>query len=152
MDQLFSYAAGTFLLLFPITNPLGAVPTFYSLTASSTPLRRSHQARQVAINVVVILTAALFIGRFILDFFGIPISVLRITGGPLLARTAWIMSQSSGTTDQERLVEREDKTLIPSSIPRISDPSAIGSVISLAAKNSSIFSTPFGKQYEHCKV
>lgn len=73
MDLLIASATGTFLALFPITNPFGVVPTFYTLTGDSTPTRRSHQARQVCINVVVVLTVALIVGQFILNFFGLSI-------------------------------------------------------------------------------
>ena len=71
MEQLLSAATGTFLALFPITDPLGAVPIFHSLTVDSSPHHRGRQARQVAINVIVVLTVALVVGRFVLDFFGI---------------------------------------------------------------------------------
>ena len=35
MYQLVSYALGTFIALFPITNPVGAVSILYSLTANA---------------------------------------------------------------------------------------------------------------------
>ena len=63
VGQLFSYATITFLALFPIANPIGVVPTFYSLTVNNTPSRRAHQARRVAINVIVVLTVFLVAGR-----------------------------------------------------------------------------------------
>ena len=54
-DQLVSAAMGTFLALFPIANPLGVVPIFSSLAASENPRTRGRQARQVALNAVVVL-------------------------------------------------------------------------------------------------
>ena len=139
MEQLLSAATGTFLALFPITDPLGAVPIFHSLTVDSSPRHRGRQARQVAINVIVVLTVALVVGRFVLDFFGISLGVLQIAGGLLLARTAWTMlsaSESQSSTKQEVLPE--DVTLIPLAIPLISGPGAIGMVIGLAAKSPHI--------------
>ena len=35
-EHLLASAMGTFLSLFPIANPIGAIPIFYSLTASDT--------------------------------------------------------------------------------------------------------------------
>ena len=139
MEQLLSAATGTFLALFPITDPLGAVPIFHSLTVNSSPHHRGRQARQVAINVIVVLTVALVVGRFVLDFFGISLGVLQIAGGLLLARTAWTMlsaSEAQPSTRQEVLPE--DVTLIPLAIPLISGPGAIGMVIGLAAKSPHI--------------
>ncbi|PZV09526.1 MAG: hypothetical protein DCF22_18425 [Leptolyngbya sp.] len=53
-QHLSSYIIGTFVALFPIANPFGAVPIFYSLTATDTPAYRLRQARKVAINVIAI--------------------------------------------------------------------------------------------------
>ena len=138
MEQLISAAAGTFLALFPITDPLGAVPVFHSLTVDSTPHHRGRQARQVAVNVIAVLTIALVMGRFVLDFFGISLGVLQIAGGLLLARTAWTMissSEQSSRSEGVREVLQNDVTLIPLAIPLISGPGAIGMVIGLAAKS-----------------
>lgn len=138
MEQLLSAAAGTFLALFPITDPLGAVPVFHSLTVDSTPHRRGRQARQVAINVIVVLTITLVVGRFVLDFFGISLGVLQIAGGLLLARTAWTMISVSERSEEVQKARPDDVTLIPLTIPLISGPGAIGMVIGLAAKSSHI--------------
>ena len=141
MEQLLSAATGTFLALFPITDPLGAVPVFHSLTVDSSPHHRGRQARQVAINVIVVLTVALAVGRFILEFFGISLGVLQVAGGLLLARTAWTMISASEQSEQSgmgRKVLPEDVTLIPLAIPLISGPGAIGMVIGLAAKSPHI--------------
>ncbi|MHC5732178.1 MAG: MarC family protein, partial [Nostoc sp.] len=56
----------TFVALFPIANPIGAVPVFYSLTAMETSSERHRQARQSAINVVLVLAVFLVAGRWIL--------------------------------------------------------------------------------------
>ncbi|MHC5748985.1 MAG: MarC family protein, partial [Nostoc sp.] len=45
----------TFVALFPIANPIGAVPVFYTLTATETSSERHQQALQTAINVVLVL-------------------------------------------------------------------------------------------------
>ncbi len=141
MEQLISAATGTFLALFPITDPLGAIPVFHSLTVDSTPQYRGRQARKVAVNVIAVLTIALVVGRFILDFFGISLGVLQIAGGLLLTRTAWTMisaSQRVHETEDIQAVFEKDVTLIPLAIPLISGPGAIGMVIGLAAKSPHI--------------
>lgn len=138
MEQLVDYAAGTFIALFPIANPLGVIPTFYSLTSGSSSGGRNRQAKKVAINVVVVLATFLIAGRSILSFFGISMGVLQIAGGLLLGKTAWEMvsarpdpssdSSSPGPANQ-------DVTLVPMTIPIISGPGAIGMVIGLIAKD-----------------
>lgn len=139
MDQLITAATGTFLSLFPIADPFGAVPIFYSLTSNSTPRHRNNQARRVAINVVIVLTTSLIVGRLILDFFGISVGVLQIAGGLMLARTAWTMiaiTNSPAPSETHRVEAQDDITLVPLAIPLISGPGAIGMMVGLAAKSS----------------
>lgn len=77
LHQLFSSTAGTFLSLFAIANPIGAIPIFYSLTAEDTPRFQRFQARKTSINVVLVLVIFLIAGRLILEFFGFSLGVLR---------------------------------------------------------------------------
>ena len=137
MDQLLSYAGITFLGLFPITNPLGVVPAFYSLTFGNTSRHRGRQARQVAINATVILAIFLIVGRLILNFFGLSLGALQIAGGLLIAHTAWRMVtvQVSQLGVEEGSGKERDITLIPMAVPIISGPGAIGMVIGLIAKD-----------------
>jgi small neutral amino acid transporter SnatA (MarC family) len=49
---ILTYTIGTLAALFPIANPIGAVPIFYSLTATDTRSERRRTAQKTAINVV----------------------------------------------------------------------------------------------------
>lgn len=136
MDQLISYATLTFAALFPIANPIGVIPTFYQFTADDSPGRRNRYARQIAINVILVLAIFLIAGRLILDFFGLSLGVLQMTGGLLVAHTAWNMvTIRSRSPDKESLEAERDFTLIPMAFPIISGPGSIGMVIGLIAKD-----------------
>ncbi len=63
MYQLVSYAVGTFIALFPITNPVGAVPIFYSLTANVSKGQRLQQAKKVALNASGIIAFFFVTGK-----------------------------------------------------------------------------------------
>jgi multiple antibiotic resistance protein len=63
-------ASATFLALFPIVNPFGGVPIFFSLTSDFSPGERNHTALKTAIYVTVILIFFMFLGRFVLSFLG----------------------------------------------------------------------------------
>ncbi|HEY9750684.1 MAG TPA: MarC family protein, partial [Allocoleopsis sp.] len=69
MEQLLAQVVGTFLALLPIANPVGAVPLFYSLTASDSKSYRQRQARQTSLNVICVLIIFFLAGRLILEFF-----------------------------------------------------------------------------------
>jgi MarC family integral membrane protein len=77
---ILNYAIGTLAALFPIANPIGSVPIFYSLTVADTRSDRRKQAQRTSINVILILAVFLIGGRTILGFFGISLDVLRIAG------------------------------------------------------------------------
>src|SRR5712672_3764910 len=129
-------AAGTFLALFPIVDPLGGVPLFFTMTSSWTPEDRRRTALKTGIWVFVILVTFLFFGRFVLHFFGISLPVLKIAGGLIVANTAWGMVTSTArmtTAETDEAVNKEDISLTPLAMPLLSGPGAIGVVMALAA-------------------
>ncbi len=136
-QSLIFYTFGTLAGLFPIANPIGAVPIFYSLTAEDTPRYRLKQARKTAFNVIGVLVAFLFLGKLILGFFGISLGVLRIAGGLIVGHTAWEMitaRQRLTTEENQAGVDQEDVSFTPMAVPMISGPGAIGVVISQATQ------------------
>ncbi|MEJ6484776.1 MarC family protein [Nostoc punctiforme UO1] len=123
------------MALFPIANPIGAVPVFYTLTATETSSQRHQQALQTATNVVLVLAVFLVAGRWILEFFGISLQVLRLAGGLLVAHTAWEMvtvRQRLTPSEKDEAMEKEDISFTPMAVPLISGPGAIGVVTSLS--------------------
>jgi multiple antibiotic resistance protein len=136
MDVFLSQVATTLIALFPIANPIGAVPIFYTLTDGDTPKNRRKQAFSTAINVAVVLCAFFVLGQFILSFFGITLGVLQIAGGLVVSHTAWEMvAVRKRLTDREHqeAMEMEDVSFVPMAMPLVSGPGAIGVVIGMAA-------------------
>jgi multiple antibiotic resistance protein len=131
-----SSAATTFLALFPIVDPFGGIPIFFSLTSSWEPRDRNRTAFKTGMWVFVILVTFLFFGRFVLYFFGISLPVLKIAGGLIVANTAWgmVTSTSRITPAESHEAEvKEDISLTPLAMPLMSGPGAIGVVMALAA-------------------
>jgi multiple antibiotic resistance protein len=129
-------AAATFLALFPIVDPFGGVPIFFSMTSAWTAKDRQRTALKTGVWVFVILVTFLFFGRFVLYFFGISLPVLKIAGGLIVANTAWGMVTSHARITPEESHEAEDKediSLTPLAMPLMSGPGAIGVVMGLAA-------------------
>ena len=67
-------ATATFLALFPIVNPFGGIPLFFSITSGFTPKDRYRAALKTGFYVFVILVTFMFFGRFVLNFFGISLA------------------------------------------------------------------------------
>ncbi|MGA9897490.1 MAG: MarC family protein, partial [Terriglobales bacterium] len=142
LEGLPSAAVATFLALFPIVNPFGGVPVFFSLTSSLPAAERRHTALKTAGYVIAILVVFLFFGRFVLIFFGISLPVLRIAGGLIVANTAWGMVTGNArmtSAETDEAATKADISLTPMAMPMLSGPGSIGVVMGLAADaNSSI--------------
>jgi multiple antibiotic resistance protein len=131
-----SAATATFLALFPIVNPLGGVPMFFTLTSDYTPEERRRTALKIAIDVIAILVVFMLFGRFVLSFFGISLPVLKIAGGLIVANTAWGMVTGSSRITVEESSEAQTKpdiSLTPMAMPMLSGPGSIGVIMGLAA-------------------
>jgi len=129
-------ATATFLALFPIVNPFGGIPLFFSLTSEFSPSERQRTALKTGFYVIAILVVFMLFGRFVLNFFGISLPVLKIAGGLIVANTAWgMVTGSSRITHEEshEALTKEDISLTPMAMPMLSGPGSIGVVMGLAA-------------------
>jgi multiple antibiotic resistance protein len=131
-----SAAAATFLALFPIVDPFGGIPVFYSITSDWPAKDRWLTAIKTSFYVFAILVVFLFFGRFVLSFFGISLPVLKIAGGLIVANTAWGMVTSTSrmtAAESHEATTKEDISFAPLAMPLLSGPGAIGVVMGLAA-------------------
>jgi multiple antibiotic resistance protein len=96
----------TFLLafgaLFSIVNPLSGSFIFFGATQGLEPKVRAHVSRWVAIYAFCIVAASLYIGAYVLSFFGISIPVLRVAGGIVVSMSGWRMLSEPDATEQRR--------------------------------------------------
>src|SRR6195256_628632 len=135
LEDLPTAATATFLALFPIVNPLGGVPLFFTLTNNLPREERSRTALRTALYVIAILITFMLVGRFVLHFFGSALPVLKLAGGLIVANTAWGMVTGSSrmtTAESSEALTKEDISLTPMAMPMLSGPGSIGVVMSLA--------------------
>lgn len=141
LHDLPTAAIATFLALFPIVNPFGGIPLFFSLTTNFSEEERRSTALKTSLYVVAILVVFMLFGRFVLNFFGISLPVLRIAGGLIVANTAWGMVTGSSRITREESSEaevKEDISLTPMAMPMLSGPGSIGVVMGLAAESEGL--------------
>ncbi|PSN18031.1 antibiotic resistance protein MarC [filamentous cyanobacterium CCP5] len=137
LQSLISFGVGTLAALFPIANPVGAIPIFYSLTATDSPRYRLKQAQKTTFNVVLVLAVFFLAGKLILNFFGLSLPVLRIAGGLIVGHTAWEMvtaRQRITASEHKAAADQEDISFTPMAVPMVSGPGAIGVVIGLSTQ------------------
>jgi multiple antibiotic resistance protein len=84
-----------FLLAFPalfsIVNPLGGAFIFLGATEAFSSKDQKELAKWIAIYSFAIITASMYVGAYVLTFFGISIPVLRAAGGIVIAAASWRM-------------------------------------------------------------
>ena len=123
--------------LIPIVNPIGNAPLFLTLTADLTDAERRSLARKVAINGFILLVAAVFIGDYILDFFGVSGPVLQVAGGLVVASLGFGLLRDSGDKPPGRIVEDESqleaKAFYPLTLPITVGPGAISVAVTIGA-------------------
>lgn len=91
MTHFISYFLYAFIAIFPITNPIGMSSLFYAMTENGTHAERALLTKKVVIYGILLLLATLFIGPYILLFFGIRAADIKIAGGLVLFSVAWKM-------------------------------------------------------------
>jgi len=128
--------------LFIIIDPLGNIFPFLALSANYPPPTRRRLAFRACLTAFLILTGFLFLGRALLDYFGITIAAFQITGGLILFRIAFEMLEgrspvtrhyTSGSLDAR---DYRDISLVPLAVPLLSGPGAISTVLVLSSRVS----------------
>ena len=88
-------AAQSFVLafsaLFSIVNPIGAALIFAQVTAERSHRERLVLARRIGLYAALVMLGALWLGSYLLEFFGVSLAALRIAGGLVVATRAWAL-------------------------------------------------------------
>jgi multiple antibiotic resistance protein len=123
--------------LFPIVNPVGDAPIFLTLTRHSGVGERHVLATKVAINSFVLLTASLFLGSYVLEFFGITLPVLRIAGGLVVTAFGWKLLHAGDNpddTDGTKAPTSQIDAFYPLTMPLTVGPGSISVAIALGSQ------------------
>ena len=145
----------TFLLafgaLFSIVNPLSGAFIFFGATQGLEPKVRSHVSRWVSIYAFCLVTASLYVGAYVLSFFGISIPVLRVAGGIIVSMSGWRMLTEPDATEQRRSEAPYPRSIdvppsrlafYPLTMPLTTGPGTISVAISIGAGRPSGFHAP----------
>ncbi len=130
--------------LFSVLNPLGTVPMFVGLSQDFSKAERSKVALLTAINVLIILLISFFLGQYVLKFFGITISALRIAGGIIIASSGFSLLNGNFNKNRgiSKKVEEEVHTrhhiaLTPLAMPMLAGPGSISLLITFYNEHNS---------------
>ncbi|MGA2902851.1 MAG: MarC family protein [Candidatus Korobacteraceae bacterium] len=130
-----------FAALLPIVNPLGMAPIFAEMTLRYPDAVRRTVAFRVAVNGVALLLASLFIGSYVLQFFGISLAAVQVGGGLVVALAGWqILNKKSDVSDiSDRQVSTPDnqellsQAFYPLTMPLTVGPGSIAVALTLGS-------------------
>ena len=133
-----------FTSIISVANPLAAMPVFLSLTEHNSDSERSAIAQKSSLYMFLVLVIFLLAGNYIMSFFGISLSGIRIAGGLIILRAAYSMlnpgdpERKLSKEAQEAAKLKEDVSFSPMAMPMLSGPGSIAVVIGLASQATGI--------------
>jgi len=143
MADLASFALTTFVAIFAIVNPIGAMTFFVVLTRAYPKEVKKRVIERAILAATLALLIFALVGNYIFLIFGTSIPAFRIAGGILLFSIAFAMMQGERSRtqltpqDRQEALEREAIGIVPLGIPMLAGPGAITTVIALMADATS---------------
>jgi len=135
-----------FSVLLPLINPLGSALVFLGLVGEATPAAYRSLACKIAINNIVFLAIIELLGAAILNFFGISLPIVQLSGGIVIAAMGWSVlnerdaraviknkEEESEVRDETRARYLEQGAFYPFTFPVTSGPGTIVALLTLTA-------------------
>ncbi|WP_370680662.1 MarC family protein [Comamonas sp. GB3 AK4-5] len=137
------------ITLVAIVNPLAIVPFFIHYTQGFDEAQRRQTIRSAAISTCVVICACALLGLQVLDFFNISLQSFQVGGGLLLLISAMNMLNARPAEDRpntgtleagaEKAAMGNSIAVVPLTIPLLTGPAAMSTVVIYADKASNIW-------------
>lgn len=132
-QSLGEYILFCMISFFTISNPLGIMPFYLSLTNGMSQKGKHRVIKRATIASIITLLLFSFLGPLIFKLFGISVSGFRIIGGIIFFNLGYKMLNDSASTKNSKLVRKHQKaesedsdvdniSLIPLTIPILCGP------------------------------
>jgi len=121
----------TFIAIFVIMDPIGAIPVFLSMTKGMPTKDIRKNVNSSIFVATILLMIFLFFGIRIFDFFGINLTSFQIAGGLVLLITGLMYVFNISI----KYSKTGNDLSVPLGIPLITGPGTITTVLILVAKN-----------------
>ena len=135
MDHILPFAFMCLTSFFTLTNPLGTMPVFLSMTKGLSESERARILRRATVISFIILILFTIGGQILFTLFGISANGFRIAAGFIILKIGFDMLQAkySNTklSTEEMKVYADDISITPLAIPMLCGPGAIANGIML---------------------
>jgi len=131
------YASIVFTGFLAIMNPIAAVSIFLNLTVKESEEEARKIAFQSTLTAFLIVVIFSLAGYFLLSFFGVTFTALRLTGGILVALIGYGMLQGLPSNGNEHTKENDDEeasvAITPLGTPLLAGPGVIITAMNFSA-------------------
>ena len=142
MENLLAFALLCFTSFFTLTNPLGTMPVFLTMTHGMEDEQRKSIVRRATFVAFITLMVFVFTGKFLFMFFGISTNGFRIAGGVIIFKIGFDMLQARYTpmklNSDEIKTYANDISVTPLAIPMLCGPGALANAIVLMADANTV--------------
>lgn len=138
-----------FSAMLPLINPFGTALVFVGLVGPEPPKVYRSLARRIAINNVIFLAIIELVGSAILNFFGISLPIVQVSGGIVIAAIGWsLLNENDARANVKNkqaemeaqadagVRDLEQKTFYPFTFPVTSGPGTLVVMLTLSAHAS----------------
>lgn len=141
MEEILPFALLCFTSFFTLTNPLGTMPVFLTMTKGLSEKERKHIIKRATIISFITLVGFTISGQILFKFFGISTNGFRIAAGIIILKIGYDMLQARYTNtklkDEEIKAYANDISITPLAIPMLCGPGAIANGIMLMEDSNS---------------
>jgi len=125
------------LSMLAVTNPVGNLAIFLSLTHDKTSHEQKILGLRTTIAVAVVLLLMTWVGTVVLSFFGISLPAFETAGGIVIILIGISMlrpkkSHTSQASEEDQSLHKESIAVVPMAIPIIAGPGAMTAVVIMA--------------------
>ena len=142
---LWKFFALAFSALLPLVNPLGSALLFVGFVGEVPISLYRSLARRIAVNILIFFAVIELLGSALLNFFGISLPIVEVSGGMVIAAMGWsLLNQqdiSPGEKKLERAVEADEvsnaltaKSFYPFTFPLTVGPGSLVVTLTLSAQ------------------
>lgn len=136
------------IALFPVINPLGSAFLISPYLKNLSLSEKRSAVRKITFYAFSFCVCILFIGPFILEAFGITISIIQLGGGIMICKTGWEFLNSDQQQRTETTLKKNineinitDKLFYPITFPVTTGAGTISVLFTLSAHAQSLENT-----------
>lgn len=138
------------IALFPVVNPLGTAFLISSYLKHLSLDQKKKAVRKITLYAFSFCVCILFIGPFILEVFGITISIVQLGGGIMICKTGWDFLNSNSKPIVNSIIQTNstetnitDKLFYPITFPITTGAGTISVLFTLSAHAHAVTNTNY---------